>query len=100
MTKELKTINYDFSCRQKDSVSSALRSVFGNLLQRVGAVLRDDLALESFLFMLSPNPEMVIVSFPTCLVFCKLQLRFNLLYSYDFINIRYFYQSVIIFCQM
>ena len=48
---------YDFSCCRKDAMSSAFWSVPGNLFQRVGAALRNDLALECFLFGFSPNPE-------------------------------------------
>ena len=39
--------------------TSALWTVSGNPFQRVGAVLRNDLAPECFLFVLSSNPEML-----------------------------------------
>ena len=48
---------YDFSCRRKDAMSSAFWSVPGNLFQKVGAGLRNDLAPECILFGFSPNPE-------------------------------------------
>ena len=38
---------------------SACWSVFGNLFQRVGAASRNDTATECFLFVFSPNPEML-----------------------------------------
>ena len=47
----------DFSCRRKEAMSFARRSLSGNLFQRVGAALRNDLAPERFVFMEKSSEE-------------------------------------------
>ena len=57
MTKKVKTCMISTAAEN----TSALWTVSGDPFQRVGAVLRNDLAPECFLFVFSPNPEMLIV---------------------------------------